>query len=118
MYDTYYTEKTDFNLATMYLTANGFYTFGAGVYAGLGAGAAIVETSLNHSSLARVSKTKVSPMGAVMLGWSSRMAEKTYFDIRYRLAAFSGPTLSDIGVKTKIGWIMDNSVSAGIRYEF
>ena len=117
-YDTYYTEKTDFNLATMYLTANGFYTFGAGVYAGLGAGAAIVETSLNHSSLARVSKTKVSPMGAVMLGWSSRMAEKTYFDIRYRLAAFSGPTLSDIGVKTKIGWIMDNSVSAGIRYEF
>lgn len=117
-YDNYYTEKTDFNLGAMYSTLNGYYGFGSGIYAGLGAGLAIVEMSLNHTALAKASKTSASPMGAVMLGWTSRMTEKTYLDIRYRFAAFSGSTLKDLGVETKVGLIMDNSLSVGVRYEF
>lgn len=117
-YDNYYTEKTDFNLNTMYMTINGYYGFGSGVYLGLGAGVAAVQVSLNHTFLAKTSKTTASPIGAFVFGWNSRMTEKTYFDIRYRLAAFSGSTLEDIGVKTKIGLITDNSLSVGVRYMF
>ena len=114
----YLTEKTDFDLHAMYTTVNGYYNFGAGVYAGLGVGAAFVEASVNHTALANKSKAEVSPMGAVMLGLTSRISEKTYFDIRYRLSAFSGPTFYDLCVKIKVGWITDNSVSVGLRYEF
>lgn len=114
----YLTEKTDFNLHTMYAVANGYYNFGAGVYAGLGAGVAFVEASINHSALAEKSKAKVSPMGAFMFGWTNKISEKTYLDLRYRLAAFSGPTFYDLGVKIKVGWMTDNTVSVGLRYEF
>ncbi len=117
-YDNYYTEKTDFNLSTIYATLNAYYGFNSGIYIGAGAGAAVVEMYLEHSVLSKSSKTNVSPMGAVMLGWNSRMTEKTYLDIRYRLAAFSGSTLENIGVQTKVDLITDNSLSVGVRYVF
>ncbi len=114
----YITEKTDFDLSTFYTTLNGYYDFPSGLYVGVGAGLAMVETSLNHSALVKVSKTNISPMGAVMLGWTHSLNEVLDLNIRYRFAAFSGSTLDDIGVKTKIGLITDNTVSVGLYYEF
>lgn len=114
----YLTEKTDFDLSTFYTSLNGYYDFASGVYVGLGAGLAIVETSLNHSALAKVSKTSVSPMGAVMVGLTHALNDVLNLNIQYRFAAFSGSTLDDIGVKTKIGLITDNSISVGLHYEF
>ncbi len=117
-YTDYLTEKTDFNLSTIYATANGYYNFGFGVYGGLGVGMAVVKTSLNHTALVGVSKVNFSPMGVVMFGWTDKIAENLNLDIRYRFAAFSGSTANYIDVETKIGWIKANSVSIGVRYEF
>lgn len=111
-------EKIDFNLNTMYMTINGYYGFGSGVYLGLGAGVAAVQVSWNHNSLEKFSKTSASPMGAFVFGWNSRMTEKTYFDIRYRLAVFSGPTVQYLTFQDKTGLITDNSLSVGVRYMF
>ncbi len=121
-YPGFPTEKTDFSLTVMNATVNGYYNIWAGmysgVYMGLGAGAAISEISLNHTVFAKEAKKSVSPMGAVMLGWTNKLNEKIDLNLRYKFAAFSGATLDYNGVSTKIGLITDNSVSVGIRYEF
>lgn len=112
-------EVTDFDLSVFYTTLNGYYDFNGGVYMGLGAGLAFVETSLNYSKLYKASKSNVSPMGAVMLGWAHQLNDNVYLDMRYRFSAFSGSTLDAFGlVKTKIGLITDNTVSLGLRYAF
>ena len=121
--ETYFTSgflpaKIDFNLNTMYAIMNGYYGFNSGVYLGLGAGVAAVQVSWNHNSLEKFSKTSASPMGAFVFGWNSRMTEKTYFDIRYRLAVFSGPTVQYLTFQDKTGLITDNSLSVGVRYMF
>ena len=117
-YTDYHTEKTDFNLSTMALTINGYYDFKTGVYMGLGAGVAVVKTSLSHSALVDVSKTNASPMGAVMLGLTYPLNDKLNFDMRYRFAVFTGSKFYNLDVQTKIGLIMDNSLSVGLRYTF
>lgn len=111
-------DQIDFNLNAVYATINGYYGFDSGVYFGLGAGVAVVRVSLDDSLMFEESKTSVSPMGAIVLGWNSRVTEKTYLDIRYRLAAFSGSTLQYLTFENKIGLITDNSVSVGVRYMF
>jgi opacity protein-like surface antigen len=122
-YTEYNTEKTKFDLETFYLMANGYYDLKNGLYAGLGAGLAFVNTSIDTNVIAGNSATKVSPMGAIMVGWSHKLDEKVTFDLRYRFAAFHGGNLNiDTGagtyIKTEIGFIKDNSLSAGIRYTF
>ena len=62
-------------------------------------------------------------MGAIMLGWSHKIEDRTNFDIRYRLAVFDAGTSvwnTDGGgwVKTDSGFVKDNSLSVGIRYSF
>lgn len=114
----YLTEKTDFNLSAFYSTVNGYYDFESGIYMGLGAGVAAVRASLNHSALRKVSKTNASPYGAVVLGWTHPVNDKLNFDMRYRFAAFSGSKFYDLDVQTKIGLIIDNSLSVGLRYSF
>ena len=117
-YSEYHTEQTDFNLSTMYLSANGYYELGAGVYIGLGFGGAVVRASLNHTALADVSKTNISPMGAGMIGWTHKLNDKLGLDIRYKFAVFSGSTFYDTNVKVDIGVITDNTLSIGIKYRF
>lgn len=117
-YTDYLTEKTDFNLSATALTVNGYYDFESGIYMGVGVGVALVRASINHSELSKVSKTNVSPTGAVVLGWAMPLNDKLSLDMRYRLSAFSGDKFYDLDVQTKIGLIMDNSVSVGLRYAF
>ena len=102
----------------LYSTLNGYYEFKTGVYVGIGGGFATIKTSLNHTALAKVSKTNMSPMGAVMLGWTHPVNDKLTFDLRYRFSMFSGTEFNDLDVHTKIGMIMNNSLSAGLRYAF
>lgn len=122
--DNYDTEKYDFDLETFYMTLNGYYNFSNGLYAGLGAGMAFVNTSINANWLANIEETNISPMGALMFGWSYKMDEKVTFDLRYRFAVYDGGDLKvnipggTQYIKTDIGLIKDNSLSAGIRYSF
>lgn len=122
--DNYNTEKYDFDLETFYLTVNGYYDFSNGLYAGIGGGMAFVTASINSNWLAKVSETNISPMGAFMLGWSYKMDAKVSFDLRYRFAVYQGDDLKinipggTSYIKTDLGLIKDNSLSAGIRYSF
>ena len=76
-------------------------------------------------------KTSVSPMAGVMLGYTQELDDNLVLDIRYRLAGFTGTkhkrnfeyydgaaALHGAYLENKIGLILDNSISVGIRYEF
>ena len=73
-------------------------------------------------------------MGAAMLGYAYYLSESLILDVRYRFAGFTGTkikrgvtghTIEINGaevrldsVETKVGFIMDNSISIGLKYEF
>lgn len=120
----YYTpEKTYFDLETYYLIANGYYDFKYGLYAGAGIGAALMNVSIDHSAFDKATDTHVSPMWAAMFGWTYGLDDKIDLDVRYRFAMFHGGDVSvNTGggsyIKTEIGYVIDNSLSVGVRYNF
>ena len=125
----------DFKLTVPYLIANGYYDFANGFYVGAGLGIAMPKTELGDDEFVSDDRSErnVSPMGAVMLGYTHKLDYNLVLDIRYRLAGFSGTEhertwggdaiINGVGVagyklKNDIGLILDNSFSVGIRYEF
>ena len=122
-YESYVPEKTTFEFETYYLMANGYYGFKNGLYVGAGLGAALVDVSMDHTAVQKKDNTSLSPMGALAFGWMHKLDDKVDFDVRYRLAMFDGRDVvldmtNGYEVKTEMGWVMDNSLSAGIRYKF
>lgn len=111
-------EKTEFSLETYYIDANAYYDLKYGLYVGAGLGLAIVNLSVDHTYYSKVSKTNMSPMGALMFGWSYALDEKVDFDVRYRLAIFDGGDINIGGVNVDTGIIMNNSLSVGMKYHF
>lgn len=111
-------EKTEFSLESYYLAANAYYDIVYGLYVGIGAGLAISDVAAYNSEVHDVSTVNVSPMGAVMFGWSYILDEKIDFDVRYRLSVYGGGDLNIGGVDVDTGTILNNSLSAGIRYHF
>lgn len=138
----YLTQFTDsdngfsFKLSTPYLTANAYYDFEGGIYVGLGAGMAFPRATMDNEFFAPEyeSETKLSVTGAAMLGYSYNVSESVALDFRYRLAGFYGPkwvrhmvSPNDFhdannvelqSLETKVGLVIDNSFSFGLRYEF
>ena len=104
------------------MAINGYYEFAYGIYAGIGGGLAFVETSVDSSVVAGGNKTQTSPLGAVMFGWSHKIQDRTYFDVRYRFSIFDAGSQTLIGnsgwVKMDSGIVKNNSLSVGIRYAF
>ncbi len=119
----------DFKMSAPYLMANAYYDFANDVYVGAGAGIAMPTTKLDSAYFngGDREETTVSPMLGVMLGYSYELDYNLVLDLRYRLAGFWGtehersiritPTES-ASFENKIGLILDNSLSIGIRYEF
>ena len=102
---------------------NGYYDFCNGIYLGAGVGAALLDVSLDHTMFEKVSKASVSPMGALMVGWVHKLDSKIVLDLRYRLAMFNGGDIKmDTGggnsVSADMGFMLDNTLSLGIRYSF
>ena len=125
----------EFDLSAPYLMVNGYRDFSNGLYIGAGAGAALVMTSLDNEDFIAGDrrKTTVSPMGGIMLGYTHKLDDNFVLDLRYRLAGFMGSkqtrtfneyddTIGDIvgqhDFENKIDFVMDNSISIGLRYEF
>ncbi len=126
-----------FKLSVPYATANVYHDFKNGLYLGIGGGVAFptismewVQFTANNSS-----KTATSPMGAAMLGYTYYLSENLILDVRYRFAGFKGPKLKRgvqdwppegtvvetaplESLETSIGFMMDNSISIGLKYEF
>lgn len=119
----------EYTMTTPYLMLNGYYDFLNGLYVGAGVGIATPRTTLDINNFeGDRSKYSFSPIGAIMLGWSHELDDNIVLDIRYRFAGFGGMKLDrdivaingsaryDFQVKT--GFVMDNSISIGLRYEF
>ncbi|MDE6570873.1 MAG: outer membrane beta-barrel protein [Alphaproteobacteria bacterium] len=123
----------EFKISTPYLMVNGYRDFVNGLYVGAGVGMAIPTTKLDGDIFISGdrSKTSVSPMGGLMLGWAHKLDDNFTVDVRYRLAGFNGPKQTrhfesvDAAGKiyneyfeNKVGFVLDNSISIGLRYEF
>lgn len=118
------TDKTDYDLSAVYFDINGLYDIYNGIYAGVGTGAAVVKSSIEHNlgTKYKGSKTEISPMGALMLGYKYDVNEHLGVDFRYRFSAFNGPKFgfndagTDVDIKT--GLITNHTVSVGMKYKF
>lgn len=128
-------EGITFNLSAPYILGNISYNFAGGVYIGGGVGVALpqIRTDWTYYSDNDPENSKLSLMGAAMLGYSYRLSSNVLLDLRYRISAFQGPditrdsnrpaiadpalpALDSLGIKVKTVW--DNSFSLGVRYEF
>ena len=123
-----------FKLSTPYITANAYYDFESGFYLGAGVGMAFPRATMDWEYFEKdsASETKLSFMGALMAGYSYNLSNSVALDFRYRLGIFTGPkwTRNVVpGIKddnnvelksleTNVGFVIDNSLSLGLRYEF
>lgn len=121
-----------FKLSVPYVTANVYYDFVNGLYLGAGLGAAFPTIQMEWENFVANSsrKTGASFAGAAMVGYSYNLSKSLILDLRYRLAGYNGTTMernvtgySYAGIElksleTKVGFILDNSISVGLRYEF
>lgn len=123
-----FTDKDDgfeFKMTVPYVLVNGYYDFVNGMYVGAGLGVAVPKTELDGADFAAGGRTErdVSLMGALMVGYVHELDYNLALDFRYRLAGFNGTEhdrISDYGYSftNKVGLVLDNSVSVGLRYEF
>lgn len=116
-----------FKMALPYVMANGYYDFSNGLYLGAGVGVSLPMTELIADGFTDAGNSKhtgVSPMGGLMFGFAHQLDDNLVLDLRYRFAGTWGSTQErrfdspEKKFENKIGFIMDNSVSLGIRYEF
>lgn len=119
---------TDFKLTVPYIMANGYYDFDNGWYVGAGLGIAMPATELDgvHLYGGDAKESSISPMFGLMGGWTYKLDSDLLLDLRYRLGGFIGHehtrterivgTEYDITVDT--GFVLENSFSVGLRYEF
>jgi len=117
-----------FRLSVPYVTANLYYSLFSHFYLGAGIGAAFPKMTLDweHFVSNNSNKTRTSFTGGLMFGYTNYIWENLAFDIRYRALGFMGPKLtrgvSGFGtlnsLEAKTGFILDNSITVGLRYEF
>lgn len=121
------TAGTELKLTVPYLMANGYYDFNNGLYVGAGLGIALPKIELDGPDFVDgdSKKTGVSPIMGLMFGWSYDLDARITLDLRYRLAGFWGPEIERsadgvnyLDIKTDIGFVLENSLSMGLRYRF
>lgn len=121
----------EFTMQIPYVLLNGYYDFTNGLYLGAGVGAAMSITTLDMTWADGSERTEYnfSPMAGVMVGYSHELDNNLVLDIRYRLSGLMGGEQRinnlhfDDGsgatwFQNDIDFILDNSISVGIRYEF
>jgi len=129
-------EGYEVKMSTPYMMANGYYDFASGLYVGAGLGVAVPKMELIDDAFRTGNNPKwfVSPMMGLMAGYTHKLDDNLVLDLRYRIAGFFGteqerqwvdtaelPDGTPVGgmhLKDKIGFVLDNSISVGIRYEF
>ena len=128
-------EGYEVKFTTPYLMANGYYDFSNGLYLGAGLGAAMMRMELIDDAFISGNNPKwqVSPMAGLMAGFTHKLDDNLVLDLRYRIAGFfggeqkrqwnstaeiAGVSVANQHLKDKIGFVLDNSISIGIRYEF
>ena len=120
----------EFTMQIPYVMLNGYYDFTNGLYLGTGLGAAMTITTIDIVWADGSDRTEYgfAPMAGVMLGYSYELDYNLVLDVRYRLSGLFGADHrinviydNQNGVhwfQNDIDFILDNSISVGIRYEF
>ena len=121
----------EFTMQIPYVMLNGYYDFTNGLYLGAGVGVAMPITTIDVVYADGSDRTEygVAPMAGVMLGYSYELDYNLVLDIRYRLAGMTGvdQRINNLQFtdgsgmtwfQNDIDFILDNSISIGIRYEF
>lgn len=119
-----------FDISAQQISLNLIYTIkkwtDTSIYAGFGAGAAQLKTSLTHllfDPSAETTKTSVVLMGRLMIGIEEQIAQNLYLGLGYKLSYMTGHTQkllmkdSDIFI-ADISDIFTNTFSLGLRYSF
>ena len=127
--------NVEFGLTVPYVMLNGYYDFANNFYVGAGLGAAMPIKRMDYENFIAGDRNKmsVSPMAGLMFGYAKELDYNLVLDIRYRLSGFYGGSQTrhfqydtedapevwkDAYVENKIGLVLDNSISIGLRYEF
>ena len=125
----------EFNMQTHYLMVNAVYDFlPHGFYLGAGLGIAVPMMTLDFDGTWTAiggsrRTTNISPMGALMAGFAVPVGRNFALDVRYRLAGWWGGDItrrfdntgigaSEYFLTVDTGFVMENSISVGLRYEF
>jgi len=129
-YITRFTDEDEgykFTLDVPYAMVNGYYDFTNGLYLGAGLGVALPTTtwdSVAFTDAGNRSKTHVSPIAGLMAGFAHKLDDNIVLDLRYRIAGMMGGKHKRLMAppqnyfESKTGFILDNSISIGLRYEF
>ena len=136
------TDGGDEKLSLPYVMLNGYYDFLNGLYLGAGVGVAfpidtrsvfrsdIVDFETVTKNFPEDTKTFVSPMAGLMVGYSHKLDDNLTLDLRYRLAGVlgfehkiegtitGGKMPGAASFKAKTDYLLDNAISVGLRYEF
>lgn len=124
-----------FKMSTPYLMVNAYHDFLGGLYLGGGVGFASTKATLDwrYFTSGSRSETRLSFMGGLSAGLTHVLSPYWTLDVRYRIAGYYGPTWtrmakqpdynnvsgSDLeSLETRVGFILDNSITLGLRYEF
>lgn len=120
----------EFAVQAPYAMLNGYYNFDNGLYLGLGAGVAmpIMTIDVVGADWLESNRNKVGFgfMGGVMFGYSTALSDTISLDLRYRLAGITGTSherdyRGDDGIytaKVKDSFMLSNSISLGLRFNF
>jgi len=128
-------EGYEFRMSVPYVIANGYYDFTNGVYLGAGLGVALPRIELLDDAFKSGNNPKwgVSPMFGLMAGYAHQLDDNLVLDLRYRLSGFWGPEqkrewsvgaminsfpVGGYHLKNDVSFVLDNSISVGVRYEF
>lgn len=121
-----------FELSVPYLTANGYYDFANGLYLGVGLGMAFPTVSMEWAYFTGgdSDKTETTFTAAGMIGYSYYLSESLVLDLRLRVSAMDGPSITrGVGnyivngvalqsLETEVGTVWNTAVSVGFKYEF
>lgn len=116
-----------FNMSTFYGTLNAYYDFTNRFYVGGGLGFAFPRTELQWEYFTKSSKeSDMSMMLALMAGWTYDLSNEVVLDLRYRISGWWGPDFTRgvsgyaplTAIETNVGFVLDNQLTIGLRYEF
>ena len=123
-----------FTLSIPYVMANVYYDFDSGFYVGAGLGIARPTISLEGEffNWEGAENSEISPKVGVAFGYAAAVSDNTFIDFRYRLSGIKGTHVTnstflwdqyineyeEYSLKITNGFIMENSISVGIRFNF
>jgi opacity protein-like surface antigen len=121
----------DYSLSAAYIMVNGYYDFDFGLYVGGGIGIARSVTKLNSDtfdSTTDETNSSLDPKFGAAVGYAFNITDNVALDFRYRLSGFNvagisryfyqAGTENRFALTVKSDMLIENTLSAGVRYTF